>query len=223
MGIRKISQSGCAQNFFLDFWRSVIYYCYNMNLTHAQAANRNKYFREAYNTSWKRRFQAMVGRAKTAAKHSTSPLRVSITAGDLQQQFDRQGGRDYYTGRPLELATGLDPLRSPSLDRLDSKRGFIPTNIVITTYAINRAKSTLAFDEFISMCHEVVQQHVGKVQVEAKPVVEEPEAPVVAEEPKIDVYSSPNAMSNLMQRQLEEMNIAPLTGLRDLSWKEGRE
>ncbi len=68
----------------------------------------------------------------------------AITAEDLRDQWDRQGGRCYYFQTPMRLEDlyqrGL-PL-TPSVERLDSTRGYTPDNIVIATRLANLGKNT---------------------------------------------------------------------------------
>lgn len=174
--------------------------------------NRQDYYNNIYKTSWRRRLQLMLGRAQTAVKKGGMG-RLTITVEDLEQTLQEQNGKDYFTGWELDLESVGVPLESPSLCKLDPEKGFSKENTVITSHAVSRAKADLSLEEFKALCRAVVGEEA--IQPEAERIQD-----VLTPEGKIDVYATPNGMSNLMQRQLEEMNIKPLTGLRDLSWQE---
>ena len=45
------------------------------------------------------------------------------------------------------------------IDRLDSEQGYTLENCVSSCYDANSAKSTLSVEEFLQLCHEVVEHH----------------------------------------------------------------
>lgn len=72
----------------------------------------------------------------------------TITEKDIQEQLIRQNNLDYYTRKELAV-------EDMSLDRLDSSKGYIPGNIVITHKTINVMKNDLSVKEFKQMIEAI--------------------------------------------------------------------
>lgn len=64
----------------------------------------------------------------------------------LFELYQRQGGRCFYTGRPLVL--GPNSRETLSLDRRDSAQGYVPDNCVFCTHQTNLMKHELTIQEF---------------------------------------------------------------------------
>lgn len=103
-----------------------------------------------YRTSWKRRLTVLLGAAKSRRKHD-----VKLAVKDLLEILESQDHKCFYTGVPLVLDSA-SIYESVSLDRLDNSKGYVPENVVLTTWRVNRAKSNMTSDEFIAMCRAVV-------------------------------------------------------------------
>jgi hypothetical protein len=54
--------------------------------------------------------------------------------------------------------------RAPSIDRIDSKKGYTPDNCQLITYIANCAKNQFTVDEFVRMCRAVVALHGKKAR-----------------------------------------------------------
>jgi hypothetical protein len=65
----------------------------------------------------------------------------------------------YYTG--IELNLKMNDRHLISLDRLDSNKGYTKDNVVFCCGFINRMKSDLSVEQFISTC-EAILNHFGK-------------------------------------------------------------
>lgn len=61
------------------------------------------------------------------------------------------------SGRELVFKVGHPD--SPSIDRIDSKRGYTRSNIQIVSSTINRAKMDLSDEEFIQLCVDVARHN----------------------------------------------------------------
>jgi len=59
-----------------------------------------------------------------------------------------------YSGIPLTMEVGKD--NTVSLDRIDSKLGYVPGNVVFCTKWINLMKKDKPLKEFIDMCNIIV-------------------------------------------------------------------
>jgi len=75
-----------------------------------------------------------------------------IYLGDL---WEMQKGKCAYTGWELEIGEN-GHIKTASLDRIDSSKGYIRGNVQWVHKNVNYAKHTLTHDEFIQMCQAVV-------------------------------------------------------------------
>jgi hypothetical protein len=61
------------------------------------------------------------------------------------------------SGRHLVFEIGHPD--SPSIDRINSKRGYTKSNIQIVTSRVNQAKNDMTDEEFIQLCIDVARHH----------------------------------------------------------------
>jgi hypothetical protein len=66
----------------------------------------------------------------------------------------KQGFKCALSGVPFVPAGGYAP-NQPSLDRIDSNKGYEPGNVQFVTLRINYAKKSMTDAEFIAMCKQV--------------------------------------------------------------------
>ncbi len=88
----------------------------------------------------------------------------SLTYEDLQELWDKQGGRCYFTGQVMNTAKSTKDVRSRrndpmqvSLDRLDSDGGYVKGNVALVCWWINRAKWKYNEQEFKALLDAAVQ------------------------------------------------------------------
>lgn len=97
------------------------------------------------------------GRAATiisSAKHSSE---VFLTAKDILDMLEEQGWKCYYTGLPLTSETGFYGF---SVDRKNNQdRSYTKENVVICCWGINQMKKDIEFNEFISLCSDIANNH----------------------------------------------------------------
>lgn len=67
---------------------------------------------------------------------------IDLTEAYIKELLEKQGYKDYYTGIKPE-----DP-KEYSIDRIDSSKGYIQGNVVITTNRINLMKGDMTTNEF---------------------------------------------------------------------------
>jgi len=73
---------------------------------------------------------------------------VTVSAEHLDALFQTQNGRCAYTGVELvNVRVGMHPF-APSVDRVDSTKGYEPDNVVICADCVNRMKNSMPADEF---------------------------------------------------------------------------
>jgi len=86
----------------------------------------------------------------------------NITLNDLHEQWVIQKGICPYSGIKLILSTHSkierSPIYSASLDRIDSKKGYIKGNIQFTSRSLNYLKGELSHKETIKLC-KIISQH----------------------------------------------------------------
>lgn len=77
---------------------------------------------------------------------------VNITIEDVKNQWDSQNGICPYSGIKLQLKDSENIIYKPSIDRIDSSKGYIKGNIQFTSIAINFMKSNMSHEETITLC-----------------------------------------------------------------------
>ena len=81
---------------------------------------------------------------------STSRHDLDITLEDLKEQWEKQGGKCYWLNIDMSLEDLLisrSPF-APSVDRIDSSRGYHKDNIVLTTRFANLGRGAYDRDDF---------------------------------------------------------------------------
>ena len=82
---------------------------------------------------------------------------VNITIDDLIEQWDKQNGICMFSGANLILSTYTkiekNPIYCASLDRIDSKLGYIKGNIRWVSRAINWMKNEMDDSQVWELCH----------------------------------------------------------------------
>ena len=88
---------------------------------------------------------------------------VTVTLQHLKEVWDRQHGRCIYSGVELvhpiknELA---DPIRTSSLDRIDSSFGYVDGNVQFISVAMNHMKGTMTHQQTIELINIIKQSYV---------------------------------------------------------------
>lgn len=87
---------------------------------------------------------------------------ISPTANkdDIIEIFNKQNGKCFYTGVNIEFAKKVDcrALQTASIDRIDSKAGYVKDNIVICHKMINMMKGVLSIDRMKFLAKKTVQR-----------------------------------------------------------------
>ena len=78
---------------------------------------------------------------------------VDINLDYLEDIWNNQEGKCALTGDTMtHLVGGID---SVSIDRIDSRKGYIKGNIQLVKKKVNIAKSDMTYDEFLDICRKV--------------------------------------------------------------------
>lgn len=83
------------------------------------------------------------------AKRKNIPINVSIEY--LSELYDKQGHKCAISGLPLKIKRKTSE-NSASLDRIDSKQGYIEGNVQWVDKRINMMKHALPQEEFVHLC-----------------------------------------------------------------------
>ncbi len=75
----------------------------------------------------------------------------TLTEEYLMELHHKQKGCCYFSGEKLTHKSNTQ--NSISLDRIDSKKGYIKGNVCFTTWEINSMKSNYTNERFIELCH----------------------------------------------------------------------
>jgi hypothetical protein len=78
----------------------------------------------------------------------------TITYQDVWEIAQKQGFRCYYTGLPIDF-TQKDRYLQPSIDRIDSSKGYTKDNIQITIFWANQSKANLDDTTFLKYVKEI--------------------------------------------------------------------
>lgn len=101
--------------------------------------------------------------AKCASKQRATRGRdcsVTITQAQIESLWGQQRGRCYFSGMPL--SKDRDQLDTVSIDRLDPDSGYSFGNVVLSTKAMNFARSGHAPEEFERFLRRLVDSWVAK-------------------------------------------------------------
>lgn len=82
----------------------------------------------------------------------------NVTAVDLLELFQKQNGRCYWLGIPMVVSEIKRDPRRPSVDRLDTSRGYVHGNIVLTCQFANMGRSTFGAEDFRVFIEELKSQ-----------------------------------------------------------------
>ena len=86
---------------------------------------------------------------------NNSGKNVGVSMDYLLHVYEEQGGKCFYTGEALSLVKKGTKKTSP--DRIDSELGYIKGNIALTSWKVNRMKSNIPYEEFLSLCKSIAE------------------------------------------------------------------
>lgn len=91
-------------------------------------------------------------------------IEMTITADDVVDLYNSQGGLCALTGRTLVWGTVGVQRDSLSIDRMDQSAGYVPGNIRLVTYQANFARNAFSDQELFAFCEAVLQVRPGRAQ-----------------------------------------------------------
>lgn len=94
---------------------------------------------------------------------------VDLTIKDLKTQWDKQNGICPFTGIKLELSSyskiKKNPIYSASLDRIDSRKGYVKGNIRWVSKSINWMKNDMTDDMTWELCKLITDNYIKKESI----------------------------------------------------------
>lgn len=115
---------------------------------------------EKYRNDYKQFITSKISAYRYRAKECN--VEFNLTAEYLIEIFEKQNGKCFYTHKEISFTnTVIEKNRphnlTPSIDRLNPDKGYVEGNVVWSCYYINRMKSDVPYDEFISLCELILQ------------------------------------------------------------------
>ena len=86
----------------------------------------------------------LLSNSKKSYLHRPNIDGYNLTKEYIQELLEKQGYKCYYTGVDLKMG---DKLTNPTLDRIDSSKGYIKGNVVVCTEIANIMKNDLSISE----------------------------------------------------------------------------
>ena len=91
--------------------------------------------------------------SRARAKECGIPF--NITVDDVQEVWEKQGGKCYYTDQPMILGPSPRRWQCVSIDRVDSNRGYEKDNIVLCRGIVNLVKNELSVSELLEIVDQI--------------------------------------------------------------------
>lgn len=95
-------------------------------------------------------------------KASRRGLEFSISPHYMWDLFEKQGGKCALTGESIDLGRNKNDYGVASLDRIDSKRGYVEGNVQWVHRVVNFMKQSLSDEDFVRWCKKVVSHSIEK-------------------------------------------------------------
>ncbi len=124
------------------------YYLRNREKIIAQTRKYKETYVDLHRRDMKSYLRYLLGKARLRKKHE-----FDITPEDLYELWEKQNGLCAYSKKPLNNIA--NHLQRASLDRIDSKIGYVKDNVQLVTYAVNKMKQEFSEDDFLELCFTI--------------------------------------------------------------------
>ena len=115
----------------------------------------NKKNRENRKNDRSKMASVLLSKTLNARKRNTRILEHNLTTAYIQGLLEKQNYCCAFTGIKLDHKTGKDNLRMASIDRIDSKKGYVENNIQIVLNSMNKAKAASTNKQFHDLIKEI--------------------------------------------------------------------
>jgi hypothetical protein len=122
---------------------------------------RSKEYNVKLKTDRSRLAQALFYKTKSSMKRLTRTLENNLTIDYIQSCLEKQKYRCALSGIELDHRAGKNGLRVASVDRKNSKRGYVKGNVQIVLNCLNKAKGDASNIEFRELLLEIKKTKVA--------------------------------------------------------------
>ena len=120
-----------------------------------KASLSNKKNRENRKNDRSKMASVLLAKTLTAKKRNTRTLEHNLTTAYIQDLLEKQNYCCAFTGIKLDHNSGKNSLRMASIDRIDSKKGYVKNNIQIVLNSMNKAKGESTDKQFHDLMKEI--------------------------------------------------------------------
>jgi hypothetical protein len=111
--------------------------------------------REIRKTDRSKMASVLLAKTLAAKKRLTRTLENNLTTAYIQKLLEKQNFRCAFTGIELDHKTGKNNLRLASIDRINSKKGYVKGNVQIVLNCMNKAKGDSTDKQFRKLLKEI--------------------------------------------------------------------
>lgn len=115
----------------------------------------NKKQREIRKNDRSKMASVLLSKTLTARRRNTRILEHNLTTAYIQNLLEKQNYCCAFTGIKLDHKTGKNNLRMASIDRINSKKGYVKNNIQIVLNSMNKAKGESTDKKFHDLMKEI--------------------------------------------------------------------
>jgi hypothetical protein len=109
---------------------------------------------------WKNKAPLKYLRSTAKANAKRTKKEFCLSNEYLYELWESQNGLCYYTNQPMEW--GIGGPNKVSIDRFDSSKGYIESNVVLCRYKVNIMKNDLSLEMFVNIAEQVVTKWKSK-------------------------------------------------------------
>ena len=120
-----------------------------------KVSSTNKKQREIRKNDRSKMASVLLSKTLTGRKRNTRILEHNLTTAYIQGILEKQNYCCAFTGIKLDHKTGKNNLRMASVDRINSKKGYVENNIQIVLNSMNKAKGESTDKEFRKLLEEI--------------------------------------------------------------------
>ena len=120
-----------------------------------KASLSNKKNRENRKNDRSKMASVLLAKTLNARKRNTRILEHNLTTVYIQGLLEKQNYCCAFTGIKLDHKTGKNNLNMASIDRIDSKKGYVENNIQIVLNCMNKAKGEATDKQFRKLLKEI--------------------------------------------------------------------
>ena len=111
--------------------------------------------REIRKTDRSKMASVLLAKTSSSKKRKSRILEHNLTTAYIQDLLEKQNYCCAFTGIKLDHKTGKNNLNMASIDRIDSKKGYVENNIQIVLNCMNKAKGEATDKQFRKLLKEI--------------------------------------------------------------------